>query len=163
MPTHRAEPDVIATKYLYDLIRNMHQDNPNTLESFINHRRNRISKKSKSQTINLNMIESELDPNEIDKTNPFYNKNVSFTGRMEFLTKREAAQIVANLGGKTQNNVTRSTNFLVLGDLEYQQKQYGDKSSKHRKAEQLQKDGFDIEIITEITFLEMIDEEMLNI
>lgn len=158
IPTHRAEPYVIATKHLYDLIHNMHQDNPNILESFINHR----WKRSKSQTANLNIIESELDPNEIDKTTPFYNKNVSFTGRIEFLTKIEAAQVIANLGGKPQNNVTRSTNFLILGDLKYQHKQYGDKSSKHKKAEQLQKEGFVIEIMTEITFLEMIYEEIFN-
>jgi len=95
---------------------------------------------------------------EVDENNRFYKKNICFTGKMDMLTKAEAAQVVANLGGINQNNVTKDTNILVLGNLEYQREQFGDKSSKHKKAESLQQNGLETEILTEHDFLDLVKQ-----
>ncbi|EKB55085.1 BRCT domain-containing protein [Facklamia hominis] len=66
-------------------------------------------------------------------------------------------QIVVNLGGLLDNNVTKSTNYLILGNNDYNAILKGKKSSKHKKAEKLKLEGQDIEIIDEFTFYDLIE------
>jgi DNA polymerase III subunit epsilon len=98
----------------------------------------------------------DLDPSLQDPGNIFYGKNVVFTGTLQSMVRREAQQKVIEIGGYCQNSITRDTNFLVVGDLEYR---FGEdfKSSKIKKAENYLALGQAIELITEQQFLEMID------
>ena len=68
-------------------------------------------------------------------------------------------QIVVNLGGKLDKSVTKKTNYLILGDNDYNAILHGEKSSKHKKAEQLKLEGNDIEIIDERTFYDILCDE----
>ena len=96
---------------------------------------------------------------EINTDNPFYNKVIAFTGTLESMQRKDAAQLVANLGGILGDNVTKNTNFLVLGNFDYCSTIKDGKSSKHKKAEQLILKGQDLQIIPESVFLTMISED----
>ena len=74
------------------------------------------------------------------------------------MSRKEALQIVANLGTTPQNGVNKQTNFLVLGNLDYSNHNLSDgKSSKLKKAEKLILDGQDLVIISENVFIKSID------
>lgn len=96
---------------------------------------------------------------DFDTNNLLYGKTCVFTGTLEKMIRREAMQIVADLGGKNADNVTKKTNFLILGNNDYCKSIKDGKSSKQKKAEKLKSDGYDIEIIPENVFYDLIFED----
>ncbi len=151
--THRALADCVATKELYDAIKaTMLERNLSTNDLFPS---SKISKGSKRT--NLASIVPTSD--QIDEDSFFYGQHVTFTGKLERMERKEAAQIVANLGGIAGDNVTKKTNYLILGDNDYNASLHGEKSSKHKKAEKMQMEGNDIEILDESTFYAILQEE----
>lgn len=101
---------------------------------------------------NLSEIEISEDA---DAENPFYGKNIVFTGKLNFFTRKEAAQLVANKGGKPQNGINKETNYIILGNFDDVMIK-GEKSSKLEKAEKLINEGKELEIISEEDFMKMI-------
>lgn len=93
-----------------------------------------------------------------DETHPLYNKTCVFTGVLEKMDRKQAMQIVVNLGGICGDSVTSKTNYLILGNNDYCKSIKDGKSSKQKKAETLKLKGNDIEIIPENVFYEMIEE-----
>ena len=89
----------------------------------------------------------------------FYGRHVVFTGKLEKMFRKDAMQLVVNLGGVLDNTVTKKTNYLVLGNNDYNAILHGEESSKHKKAEQLKLEGGDIEIIDELTFYDILQDE----
>lgn len=73
------------------------------------------------------------------------------------MTRAEAMQIVVNVGGKCENNVTKKTNYLIIGNLDYCSNVKGQKSSKMKKAEDYKLKGYDITVIPESVFYDMLD------
>lgn len=107
-----------------------------------------------------------IDVNSITTSNtcfnelhPFYQKVCCFTGKLENMQRKDAMQLVVDLGGIVANSVTKKTNYLVLGNNDYCPSIKNGKSSKQKKAEKLKLDGQDIEIISENTFFEMLEVE----
>jgi len=96
---------------------------------------------------------------EIDPDNLFYNQVVVFTGALDSMQRADAAKIVANLGGILGDNVTKKTNYLVLGSFAYHSTVKDGKSTKQKKAESLILSGQDLHIISESVFLSMIDDK----
>lgn len=148
---HRSLSDCISTHQVYVNLYNHVLDNNILLET----------QKTKSgdsiervQNINLSCILENLK--EVDQENYFHNKNICFTGKMDYLTKYEASKLIEKLGAVPCGSVSAKTDLLVLGNLQYQQEVFGDKSSKHKKAESLISNGYDISILTEGDFLEII-------
>jgi len=92
-----------------------------------------------------------------DITNPLYGKECVFTGVLEKMPRKDAMQIVVDLGGFCGNGVTVKTNYLILGNNDYCPSIRDGKSNKHKKAEQLKLKGYDIEIISENVFYDMIN------
>lgn len=92
----------------------------------------------------------------IDETNPFYGKECIFTGTLEKMVRKEAQQLVVNAGGHCGKNITKKTDFLILGNNDYCKSIKDGKSSKQKKAERLKLKGQDIEIIPEDVFYQMI-------
>ena len=88
----------------------------------------------------------------------FFQKNVVFTGTLESMIRKEAQIKILKIGGQCQSTVTKDTNFLVLGEQDFNKFGEGYKSSKIKKAEKLKLKGSDIEIISESQFLELINE-----
>lgn len=97
--------------------------------------------------------------NEIDEDNFFYGKHVVFTGKLEKMLRKDAMQIIVDLGGILDKSVNKNTNYLILGNNDYNAVLHGDKSNKHKKAEKLKMEGNDINIIDEFTFYDIINEK----
>lgn len=96
------------------------------------------------------------ETNHFDEDSPFLGKVCVFTGTLERMVRRDAMQIVANMGGICGDSVTAKTNYLILGNNDYCSSIKNGKSSKHKKAEGLILKGKDISIISEDVFYDMI-------
>ena len=93
---------------------------------------------------------------EFDEDNLLYDKYVAITGTLEKMSRKEAMQIIADLGGHCQDGVNKETNYLILGNNDYNPILRGKKSSKLLKAESLKLKGQDIEILSENVFYDVI-------
>lgn len=146
--SHRAEADCFVCNQVFiKLIEDMNKKGL-SFEDF---------KKSKSHKIlDPNSITS--DKEEFDTTHPIYGKSVCFTGTLEKMQRKDALQIVADFGGIPTDSVTKTTNFLILGNNDYCKTIKDGKSSKHKKAENLILKGADLQILSENAFYEMIEE-----
>ncbi|HHW5949918.1 TPA: BRCT domain-containing protein [Staphylococcus aureus] len=92
-----------------------------------------------------------------DKNHILYGKHVCFTGALKGFTRNEIAQTVTNIGSVYDSSVKKSTNYLVVGNLENLEKTHNyTKSSKIKKAEKLSSEGQDIEILSEMDFLKLL-------
>ena len=79
------------------------------------------------------------------------------TGGARALTilRSEAADLAASVGCEVDHGVTKRTTILVVGDQDIERLAGHDKSSKHRKAEELIRKGQPIRIIRETDFREL--------
>ncbi len=139
---HRALIDCNITYELLNNLKLIAKDNPNLLDN------SKYHLKASDITRNTEIV---------DEDNPFFEKVVVFTGALERFARKDAMQIVANLGGINGDSVTKKTNYLVLGNNDYI-KTKEEKSKKRIAAEKAILDGQDIEIISEKTFYEMIEQ-----
>ena len=73
------------------------------------------------------------------------------------MTRKEAMQTVVNHGGINSANITKKTNYLVLGNNDYYTQIKDGKSNKQKKAESLKLQNCDIDIITENVFYDMLE------
>ena len=73
------------------------------------------------------------------------------------MPRKEAMQLVADVGGINADTVTKKTNFLILANNNYSPLVKGGKSTKQKKAEKLKLEGVDIEVIPENVFYDMFD------
>ena len=146
---HRSMSDCLCTKELYDCIKEkMKNDGLEINDIFA--KRNYSSK-------NIDIHAIKPDNIEIDEDNFFYNKHCVFTGKLEKMIRKDAMQLVVNVGGILDNSVTKKTNYLILGNNDYCSSIKDGKSSKHKKAEKYKLEGQDIEIIDEDTFYNLFN------
>ncbi|SCY46609.1 DNA polymerase-3 subunit epsilon [Paracoccus tibetensis] len=78
-----------------------------------------------------------------------------FTGALQ-MSRTEAATRAAQAGMCVRAGVTKQTTHLVVGDQDLTLLAGHDKSSKHRKAEEMQASGHSIRIIGESAFRELV-------
>lgn len=154
--SHRALADCETTLGCYLAIRNIVLSEMTEDEFSASFKRKWKSKDGFFAHYDLTKVTSENE--EFDETHPLYKKKCVFTGILERMTRLEAAQLVANVGGIPENSVTKKTNYLVLGNNEYNPILQGNKSNKQKKAEEYKLAGCDIEIIPETVFYEMLEE-----
>lgn len=81
---------------------------------------------------------------------------VVFTGALS-IPRREAATLAASAGCEVAASVTKSTTVLVVGDQDIGRLAGHDKSSKHRRAEELIEKGQPIRILTESDFRRLLE------
>lgn len=86
---------------------------------------------------------------------PLAGEVIVFTGALE-IPRREAADLAASVGCDVANSVTKKTTMLVVGDMDVTRLSGHDRSSKHRKAEQLIEAGHTLRIIRETDFKELV-------
>ncbi len=79
-----------------------------------------------------------------------------FTGKLSTMTRAEAEQKVDNANGKNAGSVTKTLDYLVIGDEGSPLFGQGKKGSKMVKAEKLQTEGSEVKIISETAFLQML-------
>lgn len=135
---HRALGDVLATQQCYELIKR------DVISSG-------VSLKSVKPAASIS-----TDKTEFDESHPLYGKIVVFTGTLEKMARKDAMQIVADLGGVPADSVTKKTNFLVLGNNDYCKTIKDGKSSKQKKAEKLKLEGADLEVLPESVFYDLV-------
>lgn len=87
-----------------------------------------------------------------------FGENLVFTGALS-LPRKEAAVIAAKIGCNVLESVTQKTTILVVGTQDSTKLAGYDKSSKHRKAEELIEKGNQIKILTEKDFIKMCNDE----
>jgi DNA polymerase III subunit epsilon len=87
----------------------------------------------------------------------FFGKTLVFTGALVSMTRDNAATTASKYGFAIGASVTKKTDYLVVGIQDLHHLAGHEKSSKHRKAEELMSEGLEIKIITEDDFLKMIN------
>lgn len=98
----------------------------------------------------------EEHPELIDEGNYFFGKTVCFTGTCQYGVRKELFQRVKNIGGIPVDNVTNKTDILVIGQQDYKVVGADGMSSKQKKALKLLEKGHNIEILSEIEFINRI-------
>lgn len=83
-----------------------------------------------------------------------YGEVLVFTGALD-VPRREAANLAAALGCQVASGVTKRTTMLVVGDQDTKRLAGHEKSSKHRKAEELISKGIPIRVLRESDFKEL--------
>ncbi len=91
-----------------------------------------------------------------------YGESLVFTGALS-LHRKEAAKIAADLGCNVGNSVSKKTSILVVGTQDTSKLAGYEKSSKHRKVEELIQQGVPIKILSEKDFIEMCNNEDENL
>lgn len=143
---HRALSDVLKTQACYEYMKAYIRDKNISIESL--YPRSTGFKAS-------DIISSNID---FDETTPVYSRTFVFTGTLQRMVRKEAMQLVVDMGGNCSDGITTKTNYLVFGNNDYCSSIRDGKSSKHKKAERYKAEGTDIEIISENVFYEMIAE-----
>ena len=83
-------------------------------------------------------------------------ETVLFTGELESMPRREAADMAASSGCDVVDNVSKKVTMLVTGMQDATRLNGYAKSSKHRKVEALIEGGSEIRILSERDFLELM-------
>lgn len=90
-----------------------------------------------------------------DPSGPMAGSLVVFTGALG-MSRTDAAELAARIGMTVQPGVTKQTTHLVVGDQDLTVLAGHAKSSKHRKAEEMQSTGHPIRIIGETEFKALV-------
>ena len=149
--SHRAIADCKITHNVYQHIKNVIGNDGNATDEFY--------KKAINKRKPLECKDITTDKTEFDITHPLYGQVCVFTGTLEKMNRKQAMQLVVDFGGENGKNVTRKTNFLVLGNNDYCPliKDPDGKSTKQLKAEKFKESGQNIEIISENVFYDMLE------
>ncbi len=99
---------------------------------------------------------------DFDSGHPFYNVNMVFTGNLKSMSRRDAMQRAVNCGACCRSNVSKTTDFLVMGETDYSRVKDG-KSNKLQKAEDLIEQGSELRILNEEEFLNLLNPEVRQI
>lgn len=89
---------------------------------------------------------------------PLAGEVIVFTGSLR-VPRREAAAMAAEVGCAVADGVTKKTTLLVVGDQDATRLAGHEKSTKHRKAEDLMDKGHAIRILRESDFLRLVELE----
>lgn len=93
-----------------------------------------------------------------------FGENLVFTGKLS-LSRKEAAAIASKIGCNVSDSVTKKTTILVVGMQDLTSLRGYDKSSKHRRAEELISKGNSIKILSERDFIRLCNsnDDSLNL
>ena len=97
-----------------------------------------------------------------DSDNFLYGELVVLTGKLPYgISRRTAWDTIASLGGQPQQNITKKTTLIVIGEWDSVTLIPGmNSSSKYRKAMALRQAGQDIEIMNGHDFVALMDEAL---
>jgi DNA polymerase III subunit epsilon len=87
---------------------------------------------------------------------PLFGEVIVFTGALT-IPRREAAELAAVAGCQVTASVSKTTTLLIVGDQDIRKLAGNEKSSKHRKAEEMIAAGQHIRILGESDFRRLID------
>ena len=143
---HRAMSDVELTNKCYEYMARYILENNIDVKKLFPKKDTRIA------------AEIKTNKKEFDETTAVYGNTFVFTGALEKMVRRDAMQIVVDMGGFCSDGVNKNTNYLVLGNNDYCKSIKDGKSNKQKKAEKMMLEGYNIQVISENVFYEMIEE-----
>lgn len=141
---HRALEDCLCTYKLYEYLKQYVCENQLEL----------CARKRKKEVCAREIKRPEIT---LDKEHPLYQKECVFTGELEKLSRLEAMQIVADVGGINHNIVTKKTRFLILGNNDGCSNIKDGKSGKQKKAEKYISQGQELTILSEQAFYTLLE------
>ncbi|WP_168176573.1 exonuclease domain-containing protein [Williamsia sp. 1135] len=108
------------------------------------------------------LVQPGLNP-EADTGGYLYGRVVVFTGALLSMTRRIAWEECARVGASAEENTTKRTNVLVVGDINPAVLRPGSTvTGKTKRAFELQEGGQPIEVMTEDDFLKCLDGKPLD-
>lgn len=147
---HRAENDCIMTYHVFNALKRNILENYSSADEFY----------KQNWFASLNRFNSETlvpEDTNFDTSHILYNKVCAFTGTLSKMKRKDAMQAVVNVGGKISDGLTKITNFLIIGEQDYQRTKEHGKSNKMLQAEKYRLEGYDIKVIPEDLFYEFIE------
>ncbi len=117
---------------------------------------NRVRDRSNEYTPDQFAKDYQADASGFDEENPFYNKEVVFTGTMA-RPRHDLMQMVMDIGGRTKDSLTRSTDFLVVGQQDFRIVGEEGMSGKQKKAMEMIAKGAPLQVLSEAEFFMMIN------
>ncbi len=150
---HRAETDCAATAECFARLKEEAIRQYGSEEAFAKS----FDRSGRNWNVKAADIKGDVDKAIPDS--PLYGKNCVITGKLYRLSRKQAMQIIADLGGVNEDRVTKKTNFLILGDMDAKQGVKGGKSAKQKTAEKYKLAGQDIEVLSEEVFLDMVSQD----
>lgn len=112
---------------------------------------------SSQKSLKIGDLETNLAAN---PNHPLFGKVIVFTGKLYSMPRPDAWKLVASIGATPKDGMTKTTNFLVVGEQDPFRMSPGEtQSAKFREAEKLKASGVDIEVINETDFLALIEPE----
>lgn len=88
-------------------------------------------------------------------SHPLFRARVVFTGAMTSMTRKEAWQLANDCGAICRTDVSRSTDFVVVGNRDYARFMAGEPSGRLKAARELVDRLFGPRVISETQFLEL--------
>lgn len=109
------------------------------------------------ETVDIKSIVPTCDS--IDNASPLCGKNIVFTGTLS-IPREEAMQLAVNAGAILKSGVSKTTNYLVVGQQDKALVGSDGRSSKEEKAHALNQSGkANIQIISEKEFVKLFERE----
>lgn len=150
---HRAQADAEMTAWCYEVLKkklvDQYGDDPET-----EYRRQKLHEAYMADKAYLEDLTPTVD--HIDEGNPFFGTGICFTGKLSGMTRRQAWQHAVNLGATPLKTVTKKTDYLVVGALDFSANIKGNKSAKLARAEELLASRGTPEIVSEDFFLQFV-------
>lgn len=146
---HRAEGDCLTT---FELLKCLQAD-----AEFKQIDLSQYPLKKSNSHKGLRAKDLSAQTSDFDESHPLYRKMCVFTGALSKMKREEAMQLVLDAGGQCGDNVTQKTDYLIVGNTEYCSNMHGSKTSKMKKAEELILKGYDLTIISESVFYDLIE------
>ena len=153
---HRAEADCETCHAIFEAMKKDILDRGQSFEDI----KKMFSRGPRSKDQLWRAKDIVADTTEIDVTNPIYGKYCVITGKLEKMDRKTAAQLVVNRGGIYEDRVTKKTNFLIMGNLDFCSSVKEGKSRKFRQAEEYILKGQDLKILSETVFYDMLSEDL---
>jgi len=100
------------------------------------------------------VVNSDADPG-----HPLFDADVAFTGTLLSMERDTAKALVGECGGRPRTSVSKRTEYLVVGSIEYHSLATGQPSAKMQKALALREEGHPLVILSEQEFLEYVATE----
>jgi DNA polymerase-3 subunit epsilon len=111
---------------------------------------------NRKSTWNYDLSKVVGDPSKHKPESIFFGRCVVVTGVLGSITRNEAAQVIADIGGINGTSVTKKTDFLIVGQQDYRIVGEDGMSKKQEKAMAMKAAGAEIEILSEVDFLKNI-------
>ncbi|NMD71635.1 exonuclease [Bacillus sp. DNRA2] len=109
----------------------------------------------KFKKIDVNEIAPACE--ELACNHPLYDKQIVFTGELSMMERETAMQKAVNVGGIIKSGVSRNTQYLVVGKQDKSLVGAKGISTKEVKAYALIEKGFEIKIINEAEFVQLLE------